>query len=110
MNSSAMAATVSPNVGGKDGLREFAVTVRQLSNANISLNVSQDVDTELQAYRELLLSLKLPGRRQNYAIACIVHNRFELNGEFIYGCEYDWSSTMDPLGVAEDLLEYTLDA
>lgn len=110
MLSQQLPATVSPNLGGKDGLREFPVTVRQLNNASISLSVSQDVDTELQAQQELMLNLTLPGRNQRYAIACIVRNRSEIDGSFIYGCEYDWSSTMDPLGVVEDLLEYTLEA
>lgn len=110
MTNHELPATVSPNIGGKEGLREYPVTVRTLTNANISLSVSQDVDTELQAHGEIMLNLTLPGHSKRYSIACIVRHRSELNGAFIYGCEYDWSSTMDPLGVVEDILEYTLEA
>jgi len=102
-------AMLSGNAGGALSLREFAVTVSKLTNSVISLKVSADVDLALQGLTELMLSVTLPGQQKTYSIACVVRNRSEQDGAFFYGCEYDWSATIDPLGVVEDLLEYTLE-
>lgn len=110
INDLQLPATVSPNASGAASLQEFAVTVRRLSNAGISLSVDRDTDSELKVYKELMLNMSLPGNSQAYTIACIVLSRSELDDSVIYGCEYDWSATMDPLGVVEDLLEYTLNS
>lgn len=91
-------------------MREFDAVVRRLSNAGVTFAVSSDSHAELGSHSDVMVSLTLPGRRQLYSIACIVRNRAAVDNQILYGCEFDWSATMDPLGVVEDILEYTLDA
>ena len=102
-------ARVSPQVSGPAALHAYAVTVRNLTDAGISLSVTPDVDAALNLVDEIELTLDLPGQSRSCAIACIVRNRATVDDVVVYGCEYDWSSTLDPLGVVEDLLEYMLD-
>jgi hypothetical protein len=104
-----MVATVSPNAGGKAALLEFEALVRKLSNAGLSLSVTPEVDAALSAYDEISVSLRLPGQNRLYTLACVVRHRSPLDDIVIYGCEYDWTATMDPLGVVEDLLDFVLD-
>ncbi len=103
-----LAAQVSPVTGGADALRSYTVGVRRLTNHSITLDLPGDADEVLHFYPELLVELNLPDRAQPHTIACLVRNRAELNGVHVYSCEFDWSATVDPLGVVEDLLEYTL--
>ena len=101
-------AVVSPNAGGAASLQEFEIMVRNLSNSGVTLSIDSAVDEALKIHPELMLSLSLPGQSKTYSIACIVRNRDRVDDAIIYSCEYDWSATMDPLGVVEDLLEYVL--
>ncbi len=110
MQNSQLLATVTPRSAGPASLQSFAVTVRRLTNSAISLGVSRDVDDFLKSHDDLELVLSLPDQSQTCTIACIVRSRGELGESWIYGCEYDWSATMDPLGAVEDLLEYMIDA
>lgn len=102
-------ATVSPNAGGTAALLEFEALVRKLSNAGVSLSVTPDVDAQLNAYEEIIVSVHLPGHARPHSLACVVRHRSALDDIVVYGCEYDWTATMDPLGVVEDLLEYVLE-
>ncbi len=102
-------ATVSPAGGGAASLQSFAATVRALSNSGLSLEVDADTDNVLQKHGELNVALALPGQDKTYNIACVVRSRDAEADSVIYSCEFDWSATMDPLAVAEDLLEFTLD-
>lgn len=102
-------ATISPNAGGKASLQAFEVRVRSLSNTAITLSLDSEADNILKTFSELKVSLNLPARVTPYTIACVVRNRSPLEETFVYSCEFDWSATVDPLGVVEDLLEYTLD-
>ena len=102
-------ATISPNTSGSASLQAFEVRVRSLSNTAISLSLESDADNIFRAYSELNVCLNLPTRQSPYTIACVVRNRSAVEETFVYSCEFDWSATVDPLGVVEDLLEYTLD-
>jgi hypothetical protein len=102
-------ATISPNTDGKASLQAFEVRVRSLSNTAITMSLDSEADNIFRAYSELKVSLNLPARVAPYTIACVVRNRSALEEAIVYSCEFDWSATVDPLGVVEDLLEYTLD-
>ncbi len=104
-----LVATVSPNAGGPASLRSVEAVVRKLSNAGLSLSVSRMDADLLSGTDEVRVSLTLPGRAQVYAIACLVRHRAAHEDQVLLSCEYDWSATMDPLGVVEDLLEYVLE-
>ncbi len=53
--------------------------------------------------------MRLPGREGVRRIACQVRHRLGEEPDFIYGCEYDWNATIDPMAVAEELLEFMLE-
>ena len=106
-----LTVSVAPNTSGNAALLEFETRVRKLSNAGISLSLTRDADAALKAYDELFVSLRLPGNTTLHYIACLVRHRSTIDDQqILYSCEYDWSATIDPLGVVEDLLEYTLEA
>ena len=100
-------ASVSSS-SGPESLREYDVFVEALSNSGISLQLDPDVHRRLQSESELIVRLNLPGADKSYRIACLVKSRSESGDTYAYGCEFDWSATMDPLAVVEDLLEYTM--
>ncbi len=90
-------------------LRVYSVGVRNISNIGISLRVNAGTNQALSAYDELSLTLRLPGRQGVRRIACHVRHRSHEGADFIYGCEYDWRATIDPLAVAEELLDFMLE-
>jgi hypothetical protein len=105
-----LVASVSPDVSGRAALQTVQATVRKLSNAGLSLSLARE-DAELLAGADALrVRLSLPGQPGGHAVACLVRHRDEHAGQVLLSCEYDWSATMDPLAVVEDLLEYMLDA
>jgi PilZ domain len=90
-------------------VRSYAVAVRNFSHVGINLCLSASSHRALGEHDELSLTLRLPGRPSVHRIACQVrHRRFD-DGDFVYGCAYDWSETMDPHAVAKDLLDFMLD-
>lgn len=102
-------ASVSPNTAGALALQSFAVRIRSLSNIGVSFLVDHGSDEVLRLQPDLMLRLSLPGKTSPSTISCHVRHRSNSGDAFLYGCEYDWSSTLDPLGVAEDLVGYMLD-
>ena len=107
-NGIGLEAEVMPSEVTERNVRSYAVGVRNISNVGVSLRVGASAHQTLSAYDELSLALRLPGRSVR-RIACHVRHRVSENNEFIYGCEYDWSETMDPLTAAEDLLDFVLE-
>lgn len=103
--------SIAPRAPGPAALLAFESRVRKLSNAGVSLYLHRDADDVLKGHDQVLLSFRLPGRASLYRVACLVRYRFATDDEqVLYSCEYDWSETLDPLGVLEDLFEYSLDA
>ena len=47
---------------------------------------------------------RLLGKGGISTIACNIRHRSEIEYGFIYGYEYDWSATTDPLAVVKDLV------
>ena len=101
-------AHVSPQEGAAS-LQRFDARVRSLSNNGLSLELSPDDNLVLSETESLEVSLRAPDSQRSYSIACVVSNRMPLDDVVVYYCDYDWSATMDPLGVVEDLAEYLLD-
>ena len=101
-------ASLSPD-SGPDSLKDFPVQIKNLSNAGVSMLVSSDIDEVMRGHDNVMLSMTLPGQSSRYTIACEVRRRDEVDGGTVYSCEYDWSATMDPLGVVEDILEFMMD-
>jgi hypothetical protein len=102
-------ARVSPNTSGDQALRSYVVGVRNLSNVGVSLLVPAATHTYLCDQRELTMTLRLPGKDDVCRIACNVRHHYADGDNYIYGCEYDWSATTDPLAVVEDLVAFMLD-
>jgi len=103
-------ASVSPNASGTAALLALQVAIHNISNVGVSLRVSTNDHATLEAFDDLLLSLKLPGKQQPSIVFCRVRYRARVTDGVLYVCEYDWSATMDPLAVVEDLVGYMLDA
>lgn len=103
-------AQVAPNVVTDGSLRAYAVGVRKISNAGIILKIPAAVHSALAPHEELWLTLKLPSRPQPVRIATHVRHRLSDGTDYVYGCEFDWSGTYDPLGIAEDLLDFVLES
>lgn len=101
-------AHVSPQQGTAS-LQRFAARVRSLSNNGLSLELSPDDNLVLGDIESLEISLHAPDSTRSYQIACVVSSRMPIDDVVVYYCDYDWSATMDPLGVVEDLAEYLLD-
>lgn len=102
-------AEVTPSEVTDRSLRVYQVGVRNISNVGISLRVNAGANQALNNHDELSLTLRLPGRQGVRRIACHVRHRVGEEAEFIYGCEYDWNATIDPLAVAEELLDFMLE-
>ncbi len=102
-------AEVTPSEVTDRNLRVYPVGVRNISNVGISLKVGASANHALSGHDELSLTLRLPGSQGIRRIACHVRHRLHDDAEFIYGCEYDWNATIDPLTVAEELLDFTLE-
>ncbi len=102
-------AAVSPNVAGALALQRFPVRIRSLSNIGVSFLVEAAADDLIKGHTDLTLTLRLPGKATPSTISCHVRHRSSSGEAYLYGCEYDWSGTLDPLGVAEDLVGYMLD-
>ena len=102
----ALEAEVTASEASDRILRVYAVGVRNISNLGISLRVNAGTHHALRAHHELSLTLRLPGRQGVRRIACHVRHRVNEDRDFIYGCEYDWHATIEPLAVAEELLEF----
>lgn len=98
-------AEVMPSEVTERNMRSYAVGVRNISNIGISLRMSAGIHQALSTYDELSLALRLPGRVVR-RIACRVRHRMVDNSDFIYGCEYDWNETIDPLTAADELLDF----
>ena len=102
-------AMVSPNAGGNMAFRGYTVVIRNISNVGVSFIVSAAANQMLHDQEDVSLSLQLPDKASASRIACHVRHRAPHGESFIYGCEYDWSATTDPLAVVEDLVEYMLE-
>lgn len=103
---SELEAEVTASEANDRSLRVYPVSVRNISTLGISLRVNAGTHHALRAHHELSLTLRLPGRQRVRRIACHVRHRLNEDGDFIYGCEYDWHATVEPLAVAEELLEF----
>lgn len=102
-------ASVSPNASGAAASLALPIVVHSISNVGVSLRMGAHDHAVLEAFDELLLSLKLPGKQQPSVVSCHVrHRALDADGA-LYVCEYDWSATMDPLGVVEDVVGYMLE-
>jgi hypothetical protein len=102
-------AEVTPSEVSDRSLRIYPVGIRNISNVGVSLRVTAGAHQALGHHDELSLTLRLPGRDGVRRIACQVRHRLGEEPDFIYGCEYDWNATIDPLAVAEELLEFMLE-
>jgi hypothetical protein len=102
-------ASVTPSVVTERSLRVYPVGVHNISNVGISLRVGASANHALSIHDELSLTLRLPGRDGVRRIACVVRHRVNNEADYIYGCEYDWDATIDPLAVAEELLDFMLE-
>ncbi len=102
-------ASVTPNLVTEGSLRSHPVGVRKISNAGIILRLSAAVHAAVSGCEELWLTLKLPNRPRPVRIASTVRHCLTDGSEYVYGCEFDWSATNDPLGIAEDLLDFVLE-
>lgn len=104
-----IAASVAPNAAGGVAALTHPVTIHGISNVGVSLLVGARANAELESFEDLLLSLALPGKQQPSIIFCRVRHRAAQGEGTLYVCEYDWSATVDPLGVVEDLVGFMLD-
>lgn len=104
-----IAASLAPNAPGKAAGITHPVAIHGISNVGVSLLVGTRANAELESFEDLLLSLQLPGKQLPSIIFCRVRHRAAQTEGTLYVCEYDWSATMDPLGVIEDLVGYMLD-
>lgn len=102
-------AEVTPSEVSERSLRVYPVGVRNISNVGISLKLTAAVNQALSQHDELSLTLRLPGLPGVRRIACHVRHRLHDGTDFVYGCEYDWDATIDPLAVAEELVEFMLE-
>ena len=102
-------AEVMPSEVTARNVRSYAVGVRNISNVGISVRISASIHQALSTHDELSLTLRLPGRPDVRRIACHVRHRMIDDSDFIYGCEYDWNETIEPLAVAEELLDFMLE-
>lgn len=102
-------AVVSPDTHGPAALHSVGATVRKLSNTGLSLSLTRDDAALLVGADTLRVAFNLPGRDGTHRVTCLVRHRAEHAGLVLLSCEYDWSATMDPLAVLEDLLEYVLE-
>lgn len=102
-------AEVMPSDVTARNVRSYAVGVRNFSHVGINLCLSASIHRALSQYDELSLTLRLPGRPSVHRIACQVRHRRVDAEDFVYGCAYDWSETMDPHAVAKELLDFMRD-
>lgn len=102
-------ATISLTNGGDAQLENQAVTILNISNTGISFTVDNDVDEILEAHSDIRLVLERLEDGSVNKVACTIRHRSKSDGMFIYGCEYDWSATIDPLAVVEDFVTYLLE-
>lgn len=104
-----LAARVSP-ANGIASLDEHTVEISSLSSVGVSFRLDETAHRGLASHDALVLSLALPGHARRSAVACQVRSRTSADdGHVLYSCEYDWSATMDPLGVVEDLVGFMLE-
>ena len=102
-------ATISLTNGGDDQLENQVVSILNISNTGISFTVDQDTDNILKAHSDIRLVLERLEDGSVNKVACIVRHHSKSGDAFIYGCEYDWSATVDPLAVVEDFVTYLLE-
>lgn len=106
-------ALATPRHGQSAG-RSYPVTVRNISNTGISLELDGATHAAFEEQSSLRLTLELPGSVEPTRMACrICYRSRQGEGDdatCVYGCEYDWSETSDSLGVVEDLVTYILGA
>ena len=101
-------ATIAPDDTDDPSPEAYPVTIRNISNTNVSFDVDEPAHDVLQHYRALTLALEFPKEEQASTIACRVRHRTPIAGSYIYGCEYDWSATSDSLAVVENIVNYIL--
>ena len=101
-------ATIAPDREDIASPAAFPVSIRNISNTNVSFDVDEPTHDVLQHHRALKLALEFPKEAQASTIACRVRHRTPMEGSFIYGCEYDWSATSDSLAVIENIVNYIL--
>ena len=102
-------ATISLTNGGDDQLENQVVSILNISNTGISFTVDQDTDNILKAHSDIRLVLERLEDGSVNKVACIVRHHSKSGDAFIYGCEYDWSATVDPLAVVENFVTYLLE-
>ena len=100
------AAKVSPGSGGEEQLDAYPASILNITNTGVSFTIDMRADEVLKAHSDIRIELKRPDDGGTSTIACNVRHRSETAHGFIYGCEYDWSATTDPLAVVEDLISY----
>jgi c-di-GMP-binding flagellar brake protein YcgR len=99
-------AKVSPASGGEEQLNEYPVSIVNISNTGVSFFIGKEAHEALKNYSEIRIALTRPDDGSTSTIACNVRHRSPTRDGSIYGCEYDWSATNDPLAVVEDLVSY----
>jgi hypothetical protein len=100
------AAKVSPASGGEEQLSEYPVSIVNISNTGVSFNIGKEAHRELEDHSAIRIALTRPDDGSTSTIACNIRHRSSIEDGFIYGCEYDWGATNDPLAVVEDLVTY----
>ena len=101
--------TISLTNGGDAQLQDHPVSIINISNTGVSFAVDAETDTILKAHSELRLMLERLEDGSVNKVACIVRHHSKSGGAYNYGCEYDWSATVDPLAVVEDFVTYLLE-
>lgn len=99
-------AEVMPSEVTARNVRSYTVGVGDFSHVGINLRLSASSHRALCEHDELSLTLRLPGRPSVHRIACQVRHRRVDDGDYIYGCAYDWNGTIDPQAVAKELLDF----
>ncbi|MCZ6772704.1 MAG: PilZ domain-containing protein [Proteobacteria bacterium] len=99
-------AKVSPGSGGEVQLNQYEASILNISTTGVSFTINEEVHKVLEDHSDIRIELKRPDNGSTSTIACSVRHRSKFGDGFIYGCEYDWSATTDPLAVVEDLVSY----
>ncbi|MGR8918970.1 MAG: PilZ domain-containing protein [Gammaproteobacteria bacterium] len=107
--SAPLAASVSGRGEATRSFSEWPATVRDISNAGISLGLDRRAHGELESCQRIDLALTLPGRDEPASIVCLIQYRAVDGDDVRYGCAYDWSETIDPLGTIEDIAGYLME-
>ncbi len=84
------------------------VRLNNLSSTGACITVDGSLDDLLKLYEQITVRLQLPDNPRSIELPAELRNRHEKDGGILYGLQFDWTLADDPLGEAEEVLEYVL--